>query len=95
MIDAHPRLRRLNPVVLDIVCFRYDPGGMDAAALTRLNAKIMMRLQENGLAAFLDTLVHGAHWLRAAMCNHRTTDLELALAALVRIGDALARQAGP
>lgn len=92
LIDAHPRLRRLSPVVLDIVCFRYDPGGLDPARLAVLNAEIMMRLQETGVVAFSDTSVHGAHWLRAALCNHRTSDadLELALRAVVATGDALA-----
>ncbi|WP_207099430.1 pyridoxal phosphate-dependent decarboxylase family protein [Paracoccus shandongensis] len=99
-IDAHPRLVRLSPVTLDIVCFRYDPGGLDAAALTALNAEIMMRLQETGIAAFSDTTVHGQHGLRAAICNHRTTDedIDTALAAVVRTGDDLAlaaTHAGP
>lgn len=94
-IDAHPRLVRLFPVTLDIVCFRYDPGGLDPTALAALNAEIMMRLQEEGVAAFSDTTVHGRHGLRAAICNHRTTDedIDAALAAVARTGDQLA--AGP
>ena len=90
-IAGMPNLRCLDPVTLDIVCFRYDPGGMDAAALAALNEEIMMRLQELGIAAFSDTTVHGEHWLRAAICNHRTEDgdLDLALATVVEIGDSL------
>src|SRR5690606_17480676 len=76
-IDAEPRLERLAPVTLDIVCFRYDPGGLDAGTLARLNAEIMMRLQESGEAAFSDTTVHGEYGLRVAICNHRTTDADL------------------
>ncbi|MFC3168869.1 pyridoxal phosphate-dependent decarboxylase family protein [Paracoccus fontiphilus] len=90
-IDAHPRLVRLSPVTLDIVCFRHDPGGLDPAALAALNGEIMMRLQEQGVAAFSDTTVHGQHGLRAAICNHRTTDedIDAALAAVLRTGDEL------
>ncbi|MBD9526950.1 pyridoxal-dependent decarboxylase [Paracoccus sp. PAR01] len=90
-IDAEPRLTRLAPVTLDIVCFRYDPGDMDADALVALNTEIMMRLQEDGIAAFSDTVVHGEHGLRAAICNHRTTDTDLsdAVRALVATGDRL------
>lgn len=95
MIDAHPRLVLLAPVTLDIVCFRYDPGGLGPAALAALNAEIMMRLQEQGIVAFSDTTVHGEHGLRAAICNHRTTDgdIDMAIAALVAAGDELARAA--
>lgn len=91
-IDAHPRLARLAPVTLNIVCFRYDPGGLDAAGLEALNTEIMMRLQESGTAALSDTTVHGEHGLRAAICNHRTSDddIDIALAAVVAAGDDLA-----
>ncbi|MFH5774190.1 pyridoxal phosphate-dependent decarboxylase family protein [Paracoccus sp. NGMCC 1.201697] len=90
-IDSEPRMTRLDPVTLDIVCFRYDPGGLGPEALAELNIEIMMRLQEAGIAAFSDTTLHGQHWLRAAICNHRTTDadLDMAIAALIAIGDQL------
>lgn len=95
LIDAHPRLTRLAPVTLDIVCFRHDPGGLDPAALAALNAEIMMRLQEQGVVAFSDTTIHGEHGLRAAICNHRTTDddIDMSVAAVVAAGDDLARAA--
>lgn len=91
-VDAESCLARLDPVSLDIVCFRYDPGGMDGAALAALNTKIMIRLQEAGIAAFSDTCIKGEHWLRAAICNHRTRDedLDLALTSLLAIGRELA-----
>ncbi|MCZ0960935.1 pyridoxal phosphate-dependent decarboxylase family protein [Paracoccus benzoatiresistens] len=97
LAQAHPRLTLLSPVTLDIACFRYDPGGLDPSALAGLNAEIMMRLQEDGTVAFSDTTVHGEHGLRAAICNHRTTDedIGMALAAVVRTGDALATTHAP
>ncbi len=73
-------MRRLSPVTLDILCFRYDPGGLDTTALAALNAEIMMRLQEQGVAAFSDTWVHGERGPQAALCHHRTTDADLDLA---------------
>ena len=73
-------MRRLSPVTLDILCFRHDPGGLDAKALAALNAEIMMRLQEQGVAAFSDTWVHGERRPQAALCHHRTTDADLDLA---------------
>ncbi len=90
-INGEPRLELLAPVTLDIVCFRYNPGGLDAEALETLNTEIMMRLQEAGTVAFSDTTVHGVHGLRAAICNHRTTDedLDIAVSSLLATGDAL------
>lgn len=94
-IKREARLTLLAPVALDIVCFRYDPGGLDPVALTALNTAIMMRLQEEGAVAFSDTTVHGEHGLRAAICNHRTMDEDLAIAidAVLRVGDALNNRA--
>ncbi|MDS9469289.1 pyridoxal-dependent decarboxylase [Paracoccus sp. MBLB3053] len=93
-IDAEPRLHLLWPVTLDIVCFRFDPGGLETAALTALNIEIMIRLQESGIAAFSDTTVHGEHGLRIAICNHRTTDEDLASAldAVLELGERLCKE---
>ena len=37
LVDSHPHLERLAPVQLNIVCFRYNPGVLDNAALNALN----------------------------------------------------------
>ncbi|MSU91110.1 amino acid decarboxylase [Rhodobacteraceae bacterium 2CG4] len=92
LVGAHPRLDLAAPQVINIVCFRYDPGGLDAAALKALNVEIMLRLQDSGLAVLSDTSLGGAHALRVAICNHRTRheDLDLLVDEVVRIGDDLA-----
>jgi aromatic-L-amino-acid/L-tryptophan decarboxylase len=91
LVDAHPRLTLAAPQVTNIVCFRYDPGGIDEAARKALNVEIMLRLQEAGTAVLSDTALDGAHALRVAICNHRTRkdDLDLLVDEVVRIGDAL------
>ena len=78
----------IAPTVLNIVCFRYDPGGLDEAGLRALNTEIMLRLQEAGIAALSDTTVKGRHCLRLAICNHRTRyeDLDLVVREGLRIG---------
>ena len=88
VITAAPKLEVMAPTVLDIVCFRFNPGGLDEAGLHDLNTEIMLRLQENGIAALSDTTIHGRHCLRAAICNHRTKrrDLDLLVSEMVRIG---------
>lgn len=70
LIDLHPRLERIAPVDLNIVCFRHKAA--DESACKTLNTEIMLRLQERGLAVPSDTTLHGKHGLRCAFNNHRT-----------------------
>jgi glutamate/tyrosine decarboxylase-like PLP-dependent enzyme len=90
-IRAEPRLSLVAPTTINIVCFRYDPGGLDEPALQALNTEIMLRLQEEGTAAISDTTVAGRHCLRLAICNHRTRteDLDLLLSEVLRLGAAV------
>ena len=79
LIEAEPDLELVAPTNINIVCFRYRPPGLDSAAIKELNTEIMLRMQEEGLAAVSDTTVQGRHCLRAAINNYRTRgeDLEL------------------
>jgi aromatic-L-amino-acid/L-tryptophan decarboxylase len=88
LVAHEPQLELMAPTVIDIVCFRFNPGGLDEAGLRALNIEIMLRLQETGVAAVSDTTIHGHHCLRAAICNHRTrwADLDLLVSEVVRIG---------
>ena len=92
LVEDAPALALVAPANINIVCYRYDPGGMAEDRLKALNTEIMLRLQESGVAAVSDTTVHGRHCLRAAINNHRTqdADLELLVAETVRLGDLLA-----
>ncbi len=95
-IEAVPNLSLCFPTAINIVCFRYDPGGLPEAALKRLNTEIMVRMQEAGIAAISDTTVSGRHCLRAAINNHRTTraDLDILIDEVVRQGTALIGEVG-
>ena len=88
LIEAAPLMTLMAPTSVNIVSFRYDPGGLGEAELRGLNTEIMLRLQEAGIAAVSDTTVHGRHCLRAAICNHRTRreDLDLLIEETKRIG---------
>ncbi len=90
-----PGLELCFPTSINIVCFRYNPGGLSEAMLKRLNAEIMVRMQESGIAAVSDTTVQGRHCLRAAINNHRTTreDLDVLVEAVVREGSRLSPEA--
>jgi glutamate/tyrosine decarboxylase-like PLP-dependent enzyme len=89
-IAEEPDLELVAPVTIDIVCFRYRPRGVGVDALKSLNIKIMLQLQEDGIAAISDTTVHGEHCLRVAIANHRTrkADIDLAVAKILSIGKA-------
>lgn len=95
LVEVEPALELTAPVEVNIVCFRHRIPGADAAALKALNVEIMLRLQEQGVAALSDTTVKGGHCLRVAIANHRTrrTDLELLVRECVRIGAEVAAEA--
>lgn len=93
LIEAEPELELAASPTINIVCFRYQPG-LRGEALKALNTEIMLRLQEEGIAALSDTTVHGQHWLRVAITNHRTRreDLDLLVRQVTRLGRQIAAQ---
>jgi glutamate/tyrosine decarboxylase-like PLP-dependent enzyme len=82
-------LELLAPVQLNIVCFRYCSVDAD-----RVNARIVMDLQESGVAAPSTTRINGALAIRAAITNHRTnfSDMDALVDATLALGRALAAQ---
>jgi aromatic-L-amino-acid decarboxylase len=88
LIQVEPLLQMVSPPNINIVCFRYRPQGMSVNNLKALNIEIMLRLQEQGIAALSDTTVRGEHCLRVAITNHRTQreDLELLVREIIRLG---------
>ena len=90
-IDRQPRLELLAPVPLNIVCYRFNPGGMDKEQLNHLNREILMQLHEQGVAAPSYTTLNGQYAIRACNVNHRTTlpDLDALVAGTIRIGESL------
>jgi glutamate/tyrosine decarboxylase-like PLP-dependent enzyme len=87
-IAATPQLELLAPVTLNIVCFRYAPAGLDAAATDALNGRIVVALQERGIAVPSTTRIDGQLAIRLNVMNHRTTraDLDLAYDGVLAIG---------
>jgi glutamate/tyrosine decarboxylase-like PLP-dependent enzyme len=88
-IAATPELELLAPVALNIVCFRYRCQDAD-----RVNAEILVRVQESGVAAPSSTTVNGQFAIRAALFNHRTTrqDVDAMLDAVIAIGRSITQQ---
>jgi aromatic-L-amino-acid/L-tryptophan decarboxylase len=67
-----PDLELVAPVELNIVCFRYRADDSD-----RVNAEIVVQLQEAGIVAPSTTLIDGRLAIRAAIVNHRTREQEI------------------
>ena len=97
-IAATPAFELLAPVTLNIVCFRYvpphpagEPDEVSERVTDELNARLLIELQERGLAVPSSTRVDGKLALRMNVMNHRTTqaDLDAALAAVLAVGKEL------
>ncbi|TGP19077.1 MULTISPECIES: aspartate aminotransferase family protein [unclassified Mesorhizobium] len=88
LIEAEPALELTAPTTINIVCFRHRLEAASEERLKALNTEIMLRLQEEGIAALSDTTVRGQHCLRVAITNHRTRreDLDLLVRETLRIG---------
>ena len=87
-VDREPQLERIAPVQLNILCFRFNPGGLDEEALNVLNKELLIRIHESGVAVPSYTTLHGKYALRVANTNHRTRreDFDLLVDTTLRIG---------
>jgi aromatic-L-amino-acid decarboxylase len=94
-VEAHPELELMAPVPLNIVCFRYR-GGVPEDRLDALNAELLMRIQERGIAVPTTGRVRGRFALRVANTNHRSRreDFDLLVESAVAIGREVARESG-
>ena len=91
-IETLPMLELLAPVELNIVCFRYRCDAAD-----RVNADIVVALQESGIAAPSTTTLNGRLAIRVALVNHRTQmqDIDALLQATLTFGAAITNNAQP
>ncbi|MBP9217303.1 MAG: cytochrome D ubiquinol oxidase subunit I [Sterolibacterium sp.] len=85
-ITALSQLELMAPVTLNIVCFRYRC--LATLNADRINAALVVALQESGIAAPSTTMIDGHLAIRCAIVNHRTrqADLDALLAATLRLG---------
>ena len=75
----------LAPVPLNICCFRYK-FETDSNAK---NSEIVVKLQEDGIAAPSSTTVNDQLAIRVNLTNHRTVnqDLDILIDAVIKLGD--------
>ena len=94
LVGEQPLLELMAPVVLNIVCFRFNPGNYDLEGLNSLNQELLIRLQESGIAAPSSTMLDGKFCIRPAIVNHRSRrdDFNQLVDAVLRIGKDLVKQ---
>jgi glutamate/tyrosine decarboxylase-like PLP-dependent enzyme len=91
LVEASPELALAAPVALNVVCFRYTGSGeADDDTLDALNRRILVEMQESGLAAPSGTTIRGRYVLHVANTNHRSRreDFEFLVQEVVRLGRA-------
>jgi len=76
-IRKEPRLHLAAPVALNVVCFRYEVPGRSPEDLDELNRRLLVSIQENGVAVPSHTVLEGRFVLRVAISNHRTRQEDL------------------
>ena len=91
LVEREACMELMAPIGLDIVCFRFNPGGMADEKLNALNKEILIQLHEHGIAVPSYTTLDGKYCLRIAIANHRSRqeDFDLLAREVVRIGKEL------
>jgi len=90
-VKESDELELLTPVSLNIVCFRYVCFRYKSLNADRINARIVIDLQESGIVAPSTTRINGQLAIRAAITNHRTdrSDIDALVDTTLAIGRAL------
>ena len=94
LIENDPCMELLAPIGLDIVCFRFNPGGSDDETLNEINKEILLQLHEQGIAVPSYTTLGNRYCLRVAVANHRSVqgDFDLLAEEVVNRGQQLLGQ---
>lgn len=72
LVKEHEQLELVAHGPLSIVCFRYNPGGLDGESLNKLNDRIINQIEADGRVFLTGTKIRGKTALRACFINHRT-----------------------
>ncbi|MBJ6368526.1 pyridoxal phosphate-dependent decarboxylase family protein [Snuella sedimenti] len=82
-------LELLAPIGMDIVCFRYNPGGLTQEQLNTLNKEIKLQIEERAIALPGYTTLNGNYCIRCAISSHRvnTNDFDDFVSNVLDIGN--------
>ena len=88
LVEDREELELLAPTAMNIVNFRYVDALLSDEKQDDLNAEILMRLHERGIATPSSTVLNSRLSIRVAICNHRSkrSDFEALVEAVASIG---------
>lgn len=88
LIEDEKQLELMAPAPLSIICFRYNPGGMDQQELDELNDRIIEEVESDGRVFLTGTKIDEKTALRVCFINHRTqrSDIEYLRDVVLEIG---------
>lgn len=91
LVEKEENLELMAEVEMNIVCYRFNPGGLSEETLNAINKEILLQLQEKGIAAPSSTILNGKYVIRVANVNHRSRkeDFEALVEATVQLGQRL------
>ena len=72
LVSSDPEMELTAPVASNVVCFRFNPGGLNDDDLNTLNKTIASGANKIKFWMISDTNVKGRWSLRAAIVNHRS-----------------------
>jgi len=72
ILENDPLFEVTAPVVSNIVCFRYNPGGLLEEELEKLNKMILGELWSIVMGMISDTTLNGMYMLRVCNVNNRS-----------------------
>lgn len=72
LVKDDPDMELTTPVASNVVCFRFNPGGLNEDELDKLNRTIINDIYKVRFWMISDTVVKGRFTLRAAITNHRS-----------------------
>ena len=76
-VEEAPEFELLEPPVLNVVCFRFHPPGVDDRELDEINRSLGKAIIEDGRVYFGTTVYRGQVAFRPAISNWRTTAKEV------------------
>jgi glutamate/tyrosine decarboxylase-like PLP-dependent enzyme len=94
LISENKPLELLTPVTMNIVCYRYHFPTDDPAIQNEQNKKLLLELQQQGIAAPSSTILNGHFVIRVANVNQRSQqiDFDILVKESIRIGNILSKQ---
>ena len=72
LLEKEPHFEVTVPAISNIVCFRYNPGGLSEEQIEKLNKMILGKLWSEVWGYISDTTLNGRYMLRACNVNHRS-----------------------